>query len=137
MIKWFILGMLAQQFISLIAWLMWDSDDKTAWCSAGIWAVVWRCISFVYTKVSYWICEKYFRRYVIRKENRTIDQIIYPKHKAEKIFKVIYVSEDGTTNHFPEKSVVQVPMYYRRTLSELLKEYRYANKISLSQYGQE
>lgn len=137
MIKWFILGMLTRQFISLIAWLMWDSDDKTVWCSVGVWGVVWCCIDFVYKKVSYLICEKYFRRYVIRKENHTIDQIIYPKHKAEKIFKVIYVSEDGTTNHFPKKSVVQVPMYYKRTLSELLKEYRYANKISLSQYGQE
>lgn len=137
MIKWFILGMLARQFISLIAWLIWDSDDKTVMCSTGIWAVVRCCIKFIYTKVSYWICEKYFKRYVIKKENHINDQIIYPKYKAEKIFKKIYVSEDGTTNQFPEKSVIQVPMYYRRTLSELLKEYRYANKISLSQYGQE
>lgn len=137
MIKWFVLGVLTRQFISLIAWLMWDSDDKTALCSTGVWAIIWCCINFICTKVGYWICEKYFKRYVIRKENRTVYQIIYPKHKAEKIFKVIYVSEDGTTNHFPENSVVQVPMYYKRTLSELLKEYRYANKISLSQYGQE
>lgn len=137
MIKWFILGVLAQQLISFIAWLVWESDDKTAWCSTGIWTVIWCCIAFIYKKISYWVCKKYFRRYVIKKENRIIDQIIYPKHKAEKIFKVIYVSEDGTTNQFPEKSVIQVPIYYRRTLKELLKEYRYADKISLSQYGQE
>lgn len=137
MIKWFILGMLARQFISLMAWVIWDSDDKTAWCSTGVFGLVWYCMIFIYKKISFLICKKIFRRYVIRKENRVIEQIVYPKHKAEKIFKVIYVSDDGTTSHFPENSVIQVLMYYKRTLSELIKEYRYANKISLSQYGQE
>lgn len=137
MIKWFILGMLTRQFISLVAWLIWDSDVETVWCSTGICGLVWYCIAFIYREISYWICEKYFKRYVIKKEDNEIEQIIYPKHKAEKIFKVIYVSDDGTTSHFPEKSVIQVPMFYKRTLRELLKEYHFANKISLSQYGQE
>ena len=138
MIKWFVLGMLTRQFISLIAWLMWDSDDKTAIFSTGIWYLITIILGYIFRKILNWYVKIFYGYYILKydKEDWQCYSILYPKYKAKKTFKIIY-PEQTEIKDLPLKSVKQKSMRNTISISDIKTAYKQIKRLNLTEYGQE
>ena len=138
MIKWFILGMLIRQFISLIAWRVWDSDDKTVICSTGIWYPIVITFEYIFHKILTWYVKTFYGYYTIKydKEDWQYYNILYPKHKAKKTFKIIY-PEQTKIKDLPLKGVKQKSMQGTASISDIKIAHREMKRLDLTEYGQE
>lgn len=138
MIKWFILGMLARQFISLIAWIVWDSDDKTVICSTGIWYLIAITVANIFRKILTWYVKIFYGYYIIKydKKDWQCYSILCPKYKAKKTFKIIY-PEQTEIKDLPLKGVKQKSLQGTASISDIKIAHQQIKRLDLTEYGQE